>query len=413
MRTNKYGDLTPFDMKKAPIAQRPYLLPLVWGASFLMTRKFHLTIRRVGMKEIRPPFLMLSTHQGCSDYYIAPLALFPHRANYVSDMEGFAAFGERLYRAVGCIGKRRYVADAAVLRNIQTALKHRQSVVVFPESRHANVGTTALLPENLGRLAKHLGVPLVILSVHGSYLANPFWDESHTRRVPMEATLRCLYTAQALRETDAQTVQDAIAQALTYDEYAWQRENQIVIDDPNRARGLELPLYQCRACETEFEMEGSGTTLRCKACGATWELDPYGSLRRGAQTEAIPAWYEWERQNAQTEFTAHPTPYFFSVRVEALANAKGFVPIGKGVLTLDASGFTLEIGGQSLFFAHAARESVQTEYNYRENGPCIVLSTRDCCYYLYGKDPAFSPTWLQFVGEFCHNQSRVRREAVL
>ena len=48
---------------------------------------------------MKPPYLVLSTHQGFSDYYIAPLALFPHRANYVSDMEGFAAF-ERdwLYR---------------------------------------------------------------------------------------------------------------------------------------------------------------------------------------------------------------------------------------------------------------------------------------------------------------------------
>ena len=64
-----------------------------------MTRSLGLKTEKAGMEKMKPPYLVLSTHQGFSDYYIAPLALFPHRANYVSDMEGFAAF-ERdwLYR---------------------------------------------------------------------------------------------------------------------------------------------------------------------------------------------------------------------------------------------------------------------------------------------------------------------------
>jgi len=59
------------------------------------------------------------------------------------------------------------------------ALSQKQSGVVFPESRHSNVGITALLPGNMGKQAKIMDVPLVILSVKGSYLANPFWDEEH------------------------------------------------------------------------------------------------------------------------------------------------------------------------------------------------------------------------------------------
>ena len=174
MLNNRTKDQTPFDMAKKPVKQYPFLLPLIWGASFLMTRRFGLKIRRKNMKGIKPPFLVISTHQGFSDYYIAPLALFPHRANYVSDMEGFAAFGEWLYRGIGCIGKRRYVSDYSVVKNIRLALAGGQSVVIFPESRHSNVGTTAYIPRNLGKLAKIMGVSVVTLSVHGSYLANPF-----------------------------------------------------------------------------------------------------------------------------------------------------------------------------------------------------------------------------------------------
>lgn len=52
-----------------------------------------------------------------------------------------------------------------------------------------------------------------------------------------------------------------------------------------------------------------------------------------------------------------------------------------------------------LHFRHKIRESVQTEYNYRNKGKCIVLSTTSCCYYLYSDDQSFEPTELQFIGE--------------
>ena len=78
--------------------------------------KLRLKIKREGLKNIKPPYLVISMHQGFSDYYIAPLALFPRRAFYVSDMEGFAGFGKALYRALGCIGKRRFVSDYSVIK---------------------------------------------------------------------------------------------------------------------------------------------------------------------------------------------------------------------------------------------------------------------------------------------------------
>lgn len=96
MLNNKERDMTPFDRKKRPCRQCAALLPLVCGASWLMTRKNRMRIERIGLEGLRPPFLVYATHQGFSDYYIAPLALFPHRANYISDVEGFAAFGEGL-----------------------------------------------------------------------------------------------------------------------------------------------------------------------------------------------------------------------------------------------------------------------------------------------------------------------------
>lgn len=423
MLKNKKRDMTPFDMGKKPKKQNPLLLPLIWGGSWLMTRKFRLRIERKNMKGLKPPYLVLSTHQGFSDYYIAPLALFPHRAAYVSDVEGFAAFGEWLYRSIGCIGKRRYVPDVTVVRNIRYALFHqRVPVVVFPESRHSNVGTTSRIPDNMGKLVKTMGVPLVLLSIHGSYLANPFWDESHTRKTRMEAVLECVYTAQEVAALGEREIQETVRQRLAYDEYRWQREQGIRITCPGRAEGLHKALYQCIVCGREGSMRSGGSMLSCGVCGAAWEMDIYGRLQstspgivktlagpagRGVQIH-IPDWYEWQRMHVQEQCMHVQKQCMqdggicreFAVRVEALPNGKGFVDMGQGRLLLDAAGFTLEYGGERHFFSHKARESVQTEYDYRGRGQCIVLSERDCCYYIYSEDALFLPTRLQFIGEY-------------
>ena len=377
------------------------------------------------MEGIKPPFLVFATHQGPVDYYVGPLAMFPHRAMYVSDMEGFAAFGKWLYRGLGCIGKRRYVSDSAVVRNIKYALAEGQSVVVYPESRHSNVGTTAYIPDNLGKFAKMMGVPVVILAAKGNYLANPFWDEEHTRKVPAEATLQCICTKEELAEISAGELQKKIAEALKYDEYSYQAERHILIRDAKRAEGIHKPLYRCRHCGSKYKMKSEGAELYCTACNTRYELTEEGKLRSGDREFSIPEWYEWERETENAEFVRAPGDIReqYAVHIYALPNEKGFVDLGRGRLSLDKKEFELAFEDTEkrglvcekvfedykLHFPHKNRESVQTEYNYKGTGMCIVLSTKDCCYYIYSEEESFNPTRFQFIGEALYTASRTKR----
>ncbi len=412
MLINKSKDMTPFDMTQRPKKQSPFLLPLIWGASFMMTRKFHLKIKKTGMKKIKPPYLVLATHQGFADYYIAPLALFPHRAIYVSDVEGFAAFGKGLYRSIGCIAKRRYVSDINVMRNIRWAVSKRQSVVIYPESRHSNIGTASMIPDNMGKLAKHLNIPLVILSVHGAYLVNPFWNEEKTRKVPIEARLECIYNVDGLNSATADEIQKTITEKLTYDEYDYQHKAGFIISDKDRAEGIEKALYHCISCFEKYHMNSIGSTLSCGCCGKKWELTEDGWLRTDDNSRVhIPDWYKWQRKQVSEELKKKPVSKEFHVSIEALPNEKGFVSLGNGRLTLNQNSFVLSYADasgqeQTLSFPHKFRESVQTEYNYRKKGPCIVLSSKDCCYYLYSDDTYFNPTELQFIGEYLYQEGK-------
>lgn len=427
---NKKDDMTPFDMTVPPKRTPFFLLPLMWGGSFLMTAlsKSKLQIKKSGLKGIKPPYLVISMHQGFSDYYIAPLVLFPRRAFYVSDMEGFAGFGKSLYRALGCIGKRRYVSDFTVVKNISHAFSKKNSVVIFPESRHSNIGTTSKIPDNMGKLAKYyakkFNTPLVILLIHGSYLKNPFWDEEHTRNGKLEAELRLAYTAQELLKTDEKTVQKKIKELLSYDEYDWQKKNSLLYTGKNLAQGLHLPLYTCPLCKTKYKMNSQGDKLFCTSCKKEFTLTSESKLISDDKTFSPVEWYNEEREAAINELKKHGVKRTFNVQIEALPNEHGFIKLGEGTLCLTKDEFTINFRPQKKYnytpkdwkfgndgivtisFPHKTRESVQTEYNYRHHGRAVVLSCKDATYYLYSTDEDFNPTEIQFIAEELYERSK-------
>ena len=398
--------MTPFDMSRKPSKQYFFLMPLIWLAAFIDTRKFGLKIDKTGIKGLKPPYLVIATHQGPADYSAGPLAMFPHRAIYVSDMEGFENYGKWLYRGLGCIGKRRFVSDINVVKNIRYALSIGQSVVIYPEARHSNAGITAYIPKNLGKLCKLLNVPVVIFHLKGAYLANPFWDEAHTRKVPMEGRIYQLFSVDQVRELPKEKIQKSIEEALQYNEYEYQIEKKIRIDHPRRSRGINNILYICRKCGTKYAMLSDYDSLGCLECNSIYTLKENGYLQDIDTNKiySISKWYEWERKQEINDLK----PRFkmtFPVTVEALPNEKGFVYLGDAQLTLNEKEFVLNLATGKIRFPHKIRESVQTEYNYKGHGKCIVLSTKDCCYYLYNESLGFNPTQLQFIGEYLYQKA--------
>ena len=53
-------DMTPFDMTEKPSKQYFFLMPLIWIAAYLDTRKFGLKTDHSGMKGVKPPYLVFN-----------------------------------------------------------------------------------------------------------------------------------------------------------------------------------------------------------------------------------------------------------------------------------------------------------------------------------------------------------------
>jgi transcription elongation factor Elf1 len=409
-----------YDMNKPPVRTRWYLWPITLLLSFPDVIKHKAKITKIGMEGIKPPYVLLCNHNAFLDFKVATKAIFPKRANYVVAIDGF--IGRKwLLQQVGCICKRKFTSDIRLVRQLRKTIEHRDIAIIYPEARYSLCGTTAVLPESLGKLCKLLKVPVVSLICHGHHVNSPFWN-LHDRGVkPTEAEMTLLFTPEQLQGTPVEEINDRLVKAFQYDDFAWQKERGIRIPYEKRAEGLHKVLYQCPACGTEYEMTSEGTQLICKHCGKRWNMTELGELEAvDGKTEFshIPDWYEWERANVRREVEAGTySSGELQVSVNTLPNALKFRLLGNGTLLHDMEGFHvhgIEPDGEpfDMDIPVAAQYSCHIEYEYLgKYGDCIDLNTLEDTWYIYPEGERFAVTKMALATEelyFAHRRAAGR-----
>ncbi len=358
-----------------------------------------LTVEKLKMDGIEPPYLLLATHASMLDFPVMYMAVHPHNANNVVAIDAVRDVGDFFMRRLGCITKRKFVKDYHLIRHMRYCVEKYKSIVcVYPEARYSLDGTTSYVPESVAKMAKLMKVPLVVLRIYGTFVAAPQWNKPE-QKIPLRAELECLATTEELKELPWEEVYARILRGMARDDYRYQQENGIRLTSPHRADGLHAILYQCPHCKTEFRMHSGGTRLWCEACGKVWNMSELSELSaEEGETEFshIPDWTKWERQNVREEVRSGKYRFEAEVTVHTLPNAKRFYDQGIGKLTQDQSGTTLEctVYGEkrTLHWAGTELESVHIEYDYpfrkkkyKKNifGDCVDISTPDDSYWLH------------------------------
>ena len=394
-----------FDMKREPTRQ--HLRPLI---KFLCTptfKKHKGTIKRINMEGVDAPFLLLGNHNAYMDVEILNVVMNKYRVNYVIAIDGFIG-REGILRYIGGICKRKFTNDPYLIKQLQTVIKRGDIPMIYPEARYSLCGTTAIIPDTLGRLVKFYNVPVVVLLCHGHHINSPFWNSSVDRKVQgIEAELTCIVTKEEVKTLSADEINRRIHDALQYDDFAWQKEQGIEVTYPKRAEGLHKVLYQCPHCGTEYEMTSFGTTLKCNHCQKEWEMTTLGELKaKDGETEFshIPDWYEWERDNVRKEVENGTYRFESEVHIDALPNAKKFIHMGKGLLIHDMEGFTLKGNDKGEPFEvkipSLKSYGVHIEYEYLfKYGDCVDLNTLNDTFYVYPECEKFSVTKISLATE--------------
>lgn len=402
-------NIKKFDMSKPPVSCRWFLKPVAWGIAFPGIWKHRTKITKIDMKGLKPPYILLGNHNAFFDMNVSSAATFPHFGNYVVAIDGYIK-REWLLRNIGCICKRKFTSDTILIKHIRTVIKNKGIVAIYPEARYSLCGTTAPLPESLGKLCKMMNVPVVTLITHGNHINHPFWNTRHERKVMHnEATMKLLFSAKDVANLSADEINEKLVHEFQYDDFKWQKEKGVVVDCPDRAVGLEKILYQCPHCNTEYKMHSKDKYIFCASCGKQWEMTEYGELTTEdgkPEFSHIPDWYEWERENVKREvaegkYSTGELP----VHVDSLPNARGYIRIGEGTMVHDMNGFrvsvkdsdgeihTMEKTVPSMYSCH-----IEYEYLFK-HGDCVDLNTLEDTWYVYPIDVPFSVTKMAIATE--------------
>ncbi|MBR6763469.1 MAG: hypothetical protein IKM13_06935 [Clostridia bacterium] len=381
---------------KYPIRQPRWLTWLIWVLSKIALLGKKYTLETVDMEGLEPPYLLFSNHMAFIDFELSALVTYPKRVNNVVNIDGYHMM-PWLLTWIGSICTRKFTNDIHLVKSIRRVVQNGDILCLYPEARYTPIGTTAFLPDSLGRLVKMNKVPLVVVTHHGNHLYSPFWAYKNKRKVPMHTVFRQVLTSQQVQSMTVDEINAAIRSAMEYDEYRYQLENNILITEPNRAEGLHKVLYQCPHCGTQFQMGSQGAELFCKRCGKRWYLQENGQLMATeGETEFshIPHWFEWEREQVRGQILRGEYRYEDEVDIYSFPRCYRFIPLGKAkVCHSFQDGFTIDghYRGQDYHIHRPPKSmnSLHVEYDFhrfrKEN--CFDISTETDSFYCYPTNP--------------------------
>ena len=205
----------------------------------------------------------------------------------------------------------------------------------------------------------------------GAFTRDPLYNNLQKRDVKVSCQMKCLFTPEELANTKVREIDEVLDREFTFDYFKWQQDNNIEIDEPFRADGLNRILYKCPHCMSEGKTIGKGITLTCTGCGAEYELDTLGRLKAKnveSRFDHIPDWFAWEREQVKEELENGTYLLDVPCDIAILKDSKALYMVGTGRLRHDINGFVLDGCDGKLHYEQSpgASYSVNSDYFWYE-----------------------------------------------
>lgn len=359
----------------------------------LLETKF--SVNKIGIERLskKEPCLILMNHSCFLDMKIASACLFPRPYHIVSTSDGFIGLN-LVMRAIGCIPTTKFVTDMTLVRDLIHAVKvRRESVLMYPEASYSFDGTATTLPESLGSLVKMLGVPVIMIRTYGAFTRTPLYNNLRARKVRVTADMEYLFSPEDAKTKTAEELMTVLNDRFSFDNFAWQRDNGIIIDHPERADGLSRVLYKCPHCLSEDGMHAEGIHITCTSCGKSYTLREDGQMEAAdGNTEFphIPDWYAWERACVRHELEEGTYCLDIPVEIRMQVDMRAVYRVGEGRLHHDTEGFHLtgcpdKDGVPQLDYRQKplASYSLYSDYYWYEIGDMICIGDTKTLYYCF------------------------------
>lgn len=359
-------------------------MPDLWATKFKCSKE----LKKYMQKE---PCLILMNHSSFIDLEMIVSLVYPKPMNIICTTDGF--IGKNwLMKQLGCIPTKKFTSDTQLVRKmINTLKKLNSSILLYPEAGYSIDGTATTLPTNLGKLVKMLKVPVISVISEGAYHRQPLYNDLIKRKVKVNANIKKLFTTEEIETKTETEIQNTIEEVFKFDNWKWQQENNIIIDHPKRAQGLNRFLYKCPHCLAEGNMKGENHTLTCPNCGKIYELTENGLMKSTVgETEIshIPHWYQWERECVRKEILDGIYNISADVEVYMMIDTYRVYSLGDGHLLHNEDGFKLTAfdGKLECFVPSKLTYTINADFFWYQIADVVTINDSKYSYFCFPKD---------------------------
>ena len=355
-------------------------------------KKVNFSSQKIGMEKLDDdePCLILMNHSSFIDLEIVSELMYPKPYQIVCTTDGFVG-KEWLMRHIGCIPTQKFVTDLNLIKDMKYAVnKLNCSILMYPEASYTFDGTATPLPESLGKFVKLLAIPVVFIKTQGAFLRDPLYNMLQIRKTNVSATMEYLLSREDIQNLSTEEINSILSKCFDFDNFKYQQDHEIRISESFRADGLNRVLYKCPHCEKEGQMQGQGTTITCKNCNISYELDEFGFLRainNESKFNHVPDWFKWERECVRNELLKHKYHMETAVEIGIMVNRKFIAMVGEGILRHTENGFRLTGCNGRLEYVQkpSASYSLYSDYYWYEIGDMICIGDMKTSYYCFPK----------------------------
>ena len=355
----------------------------LWAVKFKCNK---INIDKLNKKE---PCLILMNHSSFLDMEIAYSILFNKNFNTVTTTDAF--IGKNwLLRQIGCFPTVKFLNDPLLVRNIANVIKKKRSILMFPEAGYTFDGTMTTIPFALAKLVKFLNVPLVTIITQGAHLRQPLFNKLRKRKVKVTCDYKYVLSKEQINSMSYDEIYDVILKEFSFDNYEYQINNNIIIDEQERADNLNVVLYKCPHCGVEGKMVGHDNILECKHCNIRYELCENGKLNcLNGKTiyDTIPKWYKYQREEVRKEVVNNNYLLDTDVDVIVMKDTYSLYEVGSGHLVHNNDGFNLKLDDGSLDYNYSSKTSysINSDIYWYQLGDVICIGDYNIQYYCIPK----------------------------
>ncbi|MCL2752321.1 MAG: VTT domain-containing protein, partial [Firmicutes bacterium] len=348
-------------------------------------------VDRCCVKELKPPFLVLSTHPSFNDWIYCCYALRPHKVHTLLNRWYFhKRILWRVFPRVGGIPKKLFTPEVTPVKNIFSVVQNNGVVQIFPEGINTVYGAGSPIIPATASLVKKLKIPVVSIVVNGAFLTAPKWSgEENIGRI--EVTVDLLFSAEQAESLSKEEILQRIGERLRYDDVKWAKENNVVYKSKDRARHMNRALYLCPNCKSEFKTTAKDNVIACSECSFGAYVDENFGLRALPDSAPPPADItEWYRLQTQTVSDQVQEPGF-----ELRQKCKVRTFNKRGFKVIDAYRGEVSVTRDGVRFAGTELRTGKNKEIFQERGKFTGVSTTAG----QGFDFYAGDTWYDFVLE--------------